>query len=114
MRTSDAIYAGFICPKCNDVLCNDKAGKGFVRHKCKGDCDQGRGEKDPPKKDETAGLILNTINEYINNPITAHLAMQQHKEDIEESNRHIDKILLEAYEERAEKYREILSSHNST
>lgn len=51
MKTSDAVHAKFICPKCGDVLCNDKVGKGYVRHKCKGDCDQGRGEKDLPKKD---------------------------------------------------------------
>ena len=46
VKTSTAEENGYHCPKCGDGLCEDKAGRGFVRHKSKPGCWFERGLKD--------------------------------------------------------------------
>jgi hypothetical protein len=46
VKTSTAEENGYHCPECNDELCQDRAGRGFVRHKTIQDCLCERGLKD--------------------------------------------------------------------
>lgn len=46
MRTSTAEANNYICPECGDALADDRAGRGFVRHKTNRDCQHQNGLKD--------------------------------------------------------------------
>jgi hypothetical protein len=50
VRTSTAVANNYICPKCNDALQRDHAGKGFVAHMHDRDCGLEEGEHDDPRQ----------------------------------------------------------------
>jgi len=49
MRTSIAESNDFRCPICGDKLTQDKAGRGFMRHKNDANCKHGNKERDSDK-----------------------------------------------------------------
>ena len=46
MKTTTSYENNGVCPDCGDRLAEDKAGRGFVKHRSSSQCNYGRGERD--------------------------------------------------------------------